>query len=356
MCFADILVSLNMIISVSLSFTLGDFMTGEIGCTISGFINILCFVASVMALAAVSLNRYFLVVHWRKYRKMFTRRNTVIILSLVWLFSVLLVIPPLVGWGRYGYHPGKSICFADWSSSISYMLFMIGMCFGGPIASTLFSLYRILRLKSKVSGTLNKDKSDFNQKNERAKAEYSPMTSFELSQTPLTIKKIITANSVSPVNISPRHSAYVSDEEPGKGLPGTPELGQRKETGNWTPKILRRKEKNRAVKTAAEKARREKQDKEERWITFSIVLIVAVFFIAWGPFVVVIFLQTLGKVNVPRWADFGSLFFGCMNSTANPIISLTMNGNFRRAFTAMYGKVFRGYKRADYSLESSSQS
>ena len=87
--------------------------------------------------------------------------------------------------------------------------------------------------------------------------------------------------------------------------------------------------------------REEKRQKEERYITLSILVVILVFLIAWSPFVVVMLLSTLRKIEIPRWADLGALFLGCMNSTANPMVYLTMNGNFRRTSVALFRKIFK---------------
>ena len=356
MCLADILVSINMIISTALTLSKGDFLTDTQGCTVTGLINILCFVASVMALAAVSLNRYFLVVHWRRYHKLFSIRNTLMYVSFVWIFSLLLVTPPLFGWGRFSFHKGKSICFADWKSSISYMLFMIGMCFGGPIASTLFSLYKILRVRRRVHVAANSDNIDKHSHKSPATNGKTNDISFTGSRTQLNktysngsstgsraqLNKTY-SNSSSIVLRGQLNKTYSNDSSisivqsaPQSSTPETPaktsksnrQLEILRPFRNWTPKILRRR--------GNSDLRREKRQREEYRITISIAVIVVVFFVAWGPFVLVMFLETLGKLDVPRWADFGALGFGCLNSTANPIVYLTMNGNFRLALRSLW--------------------
>eukprot|EP00794_Sanderia_malayensis_P003307 gene3307-3792_t len=251
-CFADILVSINMLLSTAGAFfSPQKFASSKSNalCHITGFINLLCFVASVMSLAAVSINRYFLICKRHIYSNAFTRLGTSLYIAFVWVFSVLLSFPPLVGWSRFTFDEGKLICFADWKSSVSYMVFMIAMCFGGPIAATLLSLFFILRMKRKVSNNVIELNGDWEDSNDR--------------------------------------------------------------------------ERNRLNQ------QRMKNDREERKITLSIVAVVAVFFLAWGPFVVVMFVEVIGQYPIPAWVDFASLYFGCLNSTANPIIYLTLNGNFR---------------------------
>ena len=77
MCLADIIVSINMTTVVTVSMVQKDFMINTQECTVTGFVNILCFVVSVKAIAVVSLNRY---------ATGFSMRNTFILLALMWIF------------------------------------------------------------------------------------------------------------------------------------------------------------------------------------------------------------------------------------------------------------------------------
>nr|QBS47866.1 biogenic amine-like GPCR [Tripedalia cystophora] len=254
--FADILVSVNMVITMALNLSSPDQIRENPGCTVSGFVNILCFVASVMALAAVSINRYYLVVHWQTYHVRFSRKRAVGYIAVVWILSIALVVPPLIGWGRYGYHEDKSICFVIWGASISYMVFMVGMCFMGPISATLVSVICIIKHRRQLQKTLG-DKKD-------------------ISKT------------------------------------------QRNSIKSGDTKLVS------AVQS-------EKITKEEYKITLSVIIIVSLFIVSWGPFVIVMFLNAVGKVDVPRWVEFSSIVLGCMNSTGNPIVYLILNKNFRNA-------------------------
>ena len=301
MCLADILVSMNIIITVAISLAQGDFPTNTIGCTTTGFINILCFVASVVSLAGVSINRYYLIVHWQRYHAIFPFRRTFIFISSLWIFSAFLVTPPLLGWGRISFHQGKSICFVDWESSLSYMMFMISTCFCGPIMLTLISLFRILRVRRKISAVVDNYRLD-------NRARTRPIPDFSKNNLP-------TASS---------------------------EANGFRESVNLA--VFFRRFKRKEIHTPAKsrkKSRDERRLQEERYITLSILVVVLIFFIAWSPFVVVMLLQTFGRLNIPRWADFGALVLGCMNSTANPLVYLTMNGNFRRASVALCRRIFK---------------
>ena len=248
-CVADIVVSINILVtSIQGLAERGEQVVCPTWCSITGFINLISFVASVMSLAAVSINRYFLVCQSHIYPQIFTKTGTSIYIAIVWTLSALISSPPLYGWSEFSYDSGKSICFANWKSSEGYMMFMILICFCGPIAATLLTLFLILKTKEKAEESLDSNQDDF-------------------------------------------------------GISNT--LNSRAN------------------------AKRKKRAQSDRKITISIAVVVVIFFIAWGPFVVVMFLEVFWHGAIPRWANMTTFLLGCLNSTANPIIYMTLNTNFR---------------------------
>ncbi|XP_065054054.1 LOW QUALITY PROTEIN: melatonin receptor type 1A-like [Rhopilema esculentum] len=254
---ADIIVSLNILIStIDIISENGKSISNMVWCDFTGFINLISFVASVMSLAAVSINRYVLVCKSQLYGELFTQTGTAVYIFLVWFISALLSCHlSLVGQDFLITRVSPSA--SPTGSSKSYMLFMIFICFCGPITATLVTLFLIVRTKRKTEASLA--------------GQYTG----------------------SPRDISP------------------------------------------ATMLANRRARR--NEKSERQITLSIVLVVFVFFVAWGPFVIVMFLDVFGDNKVPRWLDMGSFLFGCFNSTANPVVYISVNRNFRRAVRQKLG-------------------
>ncbi|XP_022090479.1 alpha-2C adrenergic receptor-like [Acanthaster planci] len=142
---ADVLVSVcNMPITIFTIVKGNQFFSNEL-CVVLGFANMTFFIASVMSLAAISLNRYVLIVHPKRFKAIYTIRNTGFVILAVWLLSLALASPPLIGWARYDYLPGQSFCFCYWEDSISYTFFMVIVCFGGPCSVMSFCYYNILR-------------------------------------------------------------------------------------------------------------------------------------------------------------------------------------------------------------------
>ncbi|CAI9731274.1 alpha-2B adrenergic receptor-like [Octopus vulgaris] len=113
-------------------------------CIAVGYINMVSFIASVMSLTAISLNRYFRICRSLHFKSMFTFKKTMMMAFVVWLVSCLLAAPPLFGWSEYGYLGSQSFCFCKWKTSTSYTFFMIGMCFCVPCIVMSFCYVRII--------------------------------------------------------------------------------------------------------------------------------------------------------------------------------------------------------------------
>ena len=155
LAFADLLVSvLNMPITV-VTIVKQRWIFGESACDLLGFTTMLSFVSSVMWLAMIAINRYFYVVQWKKYRSIFTPRRAFLFAGVVWLLSLLLSIPPLLGWAEYRYIPGKSYCFVFWPSDVYYMYFMLTICFFGPLTSICVSYFNILKFTRESKRRVN---------------------------------------------------------------------------------------------------------------------------------------------------------------------------------------------------------
>ena len=161
LAFADLLVSaLNMPITV-ITIVKQRWIFGDSACVLMGFTTMLSFVSSVMGLAMIAIiNRYFYVVQWRTYRSIFTPKRAFLYAGVVWLISLSLSIPPLLGWAEYRYIPGKSYCFVFWPSDVYYMYFMLTICFFGPLTSICVSYFNILKFTRESRRRVDKHKNN----------------------------------------------------------------------------------------------------------------------------------------------------------------------------------------------------
>ena len=81
---ADLLVAVvNMPITI-VTVISEDWIFGKDMCLISGFLTMLTFFASCMALTMISVNRYHAIVHWTIYHQIYTRCRCVLYVGIVW--------------------------------------------------------------------------------------------------------------------------------------------------------------------------------------------------------------------------------------------------------------------------------
>ena len=160
LAFADLLVSvLNMPITV-VTIIEQRWIFGENACVFLGFTTMLSFVSSVMSLAMIAINRYYYVVQWKNYPVIFTPRRSVLFGAIVWLISSLISLPPLFGWAEYRYIPGKSFCFVFWPSGVSYMYFMLTICFFGPLTVMFHSYFYIFKFTREAKRRVNQHRDN----------------------------------------------------------------------------------------------------------------------------------------------------------------------------------------------------
>ena len=75
----------------------------------------------------------------------------------------------------------------------------------------------------------------------------------------------------------------------------------------------------------------------DRKLTRTIMSLIVVFAVCWSPFAIIMILQVFFKVQVPRWADFGSLVLGYMNSFCNVFVYNATNKTIRHGYRKLLG-------------------
>ena len=142
---ADLLVAVVNLPVTIVTVIAEDWILGKTVCLISGFITLLTFVASCMALSMISINRYHAIVHWTSYRNTYTKRKCALYVCITWTITIALSLPPFFGWAKFDYDPGQSYCFVEWTVSKSYTIFMIAACLLGPLSVMSYCYVKIIR-------------------------------------------------------------------------------------------------------------------------------------------------------------------------------------------------------------------
>lgn len=302
---ADILVSV-----LSIPFTVATVITGrwlfsDTACVALGFFTILSFIASVMSLGMIAINRYFYIVKWNTYRKTFSKKKSFLYATAVWVLSISLASPPLFGWAEYRFIPGKSYCFVYWPSNVYFMYFMITVCFFGPLSVMAFSYYNILKFTKNL------------------KRRIAVSRNYVAPPTPLHHEPRCTAEEKTQ-NDNPED---IKAEKPGMN---------REEEGTFKM-TLRSKPKFQITP-------------EENKITNMFLYVVALFIICWAPFVITMFLDVYYSRPLPRTVDIASLLVGYLNSVCNPILYGLRNSAFKQGFLDLYSRFLpKRFKPANVS-------
>ena len=93
----------------------GRWLGGFYLCQISGYaVPFLCS-GSLQTMALMALDRHFRIAHPIKHRIVFNVKRTKLMVVLVWLVASTVQLPYVANGGVYTFHPGKVICFVDFS-------------------------------------------------------------------------------------------------------------------------------------------------------------------------------------------------------------------------------------------------
>ncbi|XP_046882438.1 probable G-protein coupled receptor [Hypomesus transpacificus] len=114
-------------------------------CQVYIFLNVFLTCASILTVTAISVERYFYIVHPMRYEMKMSINLAMGVMLLIWVKSILLALVPLYGWPAYG--PQSSIaashCSLHWSHGRLRRLFAVlfsVVCFLFP-ALVIFTVY-----------------------------------------------------------------------------------------------------------------------------------------------------------------------------------------------------------------------
>lgn len=110
---------------------------------INGMLSMTFFVASISTLCCISVDRYYAVVKPVKYKNIFTIRRASILLLSSWTISVFCASLPVFGWAEYVYHPGSNHCSPNWKHNCGYYFFMTLIGFGIPLVILILTYWMI---------------------------------------------------------------------------------------------------------------------------------------------------------------------------------------------------------------------
>jgi c-opsin len=133
----------------------------DASCQAHAFLIYLFGMVSMVHMGAIALEKYLTIVKYTNADgHFFSLKQSVLVVLVLWVYSIVLSILPLLGWSRYGPEEGNITCSLKWddksASDIAYFVVMFIGCFLLPVGVMTFSYYKIFKVRIKV-GTTSSD-------------------------------------------------------------------------------------------------------------------------------------------------------------------------------------------------------
>ncbi|VDH91192.1 Hypothetical predicted protein [Mytilus galloprovincialis] len=307
---ADWLVSVLNMPTTVVALALGRWPLSSQACQVFGFFNMFTLVQSVLSLCNISINRYVIVCKPFRFPSIYTTKRSIMMIIVCTSISIIISTPPLFGWAEYGYVDTQFYCFCLWPKSPSYAFFMIGVCFGIPLA--VMAICNVLIFKA---------------------VQASKKRTARSSRSSMAISK----------NISIQESS--SDTE----VPTKTEKEKKDK-----PKIENKKERKHVdmvdvqvemsdsntetndVKKRLSKLPSNKVKAEDVRLALALAICVVCFFISWFPFCISMLIGIYAPNSVSNDFHLATLLIGYSNSCMNPVIYGIINKRIGKGFKDLF--------------------
>ena len=125
-------ISLHVLIS-------GEWPFGSVVCDLQGFFIFSFGIVSQVNMSVIAVNRYFAVCRPFDCKVIFTKRNVLLIIALLWILPSIASVPPLAGWGYYAFNAGKSFCIYPFHVNMIYTTIVQVLFIAFPMGLIAFS-------------------------------------------------------------------------------------------------------------------------------------------------------------------------------------------------------------------------
>ncbi|CAG5928666.1 unnamed protein product [Menidia menidia] len=129
---------------------------GYVHCQISGFLMGVSVIGSIFNITGIAINRYCYICHSLKYDKLYSDKNSVCYVILIWALTVLAIVPNLFV-GSLQYDPRVYSCTFEQSASSAYTIAVVFFHFILPIMIVTYCYLRIWILVIQVRRRVKPD-------------------------------------------------------------------------------------------------------------------------------------------------------------------------------------------------------
>lgn len=142
LAFADLVVAFYPYPLVLYAIFHDGWSLGDTQCKVSGFLMGLSVIGSVFNITGIAINRYCYICHSFVYGRLYSYRNTLLLVALIWALTVLAILPNFFV-GSLSYDPRVYSCTFTQTASSSYTVVVVVVHFLVPIGVVTFCYLRI---------------------------------------------------------------------------------------------------------------------------------------------------------------------------------------------------------------------
>ena len=122
----------------------GAWSLGHEACKYQAILNSFLFITKNLSITFITLNRYLIIVRYKKYTNMFTKRSTRMFLVAIWVSSCFLALSPLMAQDEAKFHAKEALCVISSKNSASSVVIVVVENI--VILATIYLNYAILSL------------------------------------------------------------------------------------------------------------------------------------------------------------------------------------------------------------------
>ncbi|XP_035290369.1 melatonin receptor type 1B-B [Anguilla anguilla] len=142
LAFADLVVAFYPYPLVLYAIFHDGWSLGDTQCKVSGFLMGLSVIGSIFNITGIAVNRYCYICHSFVYDKLYSFRNTLLLVGLIWVLTILAVVPNFFV-GSLRYDPRVYSCTFAQTASSSYTVVVVVVHFLVPITVVTYCYLRI---------------------------------------------------------------------------------------------------------------------------------------------------------------------------------------------------------------------
>ena len=104
-------------------------------------------------------------------RKKLKIRQTLTMIAVIWVWSLVIAILPVLGWSSYSWSLGSSVCKFSFTDAKGFVALLLVSCFVVPVSTMLFCYIRVFVVLRRHQKQLSKWKNQSMTTNKKAQAK-----------------------------------------------------------------------------------------------------------------------------------------------------------------------------------------